>query len=224
MRPRVILHNAISADGRLDWFRADQGLFYELAGRFEEELTLVGSDTLLQSPQGSAIARDPDEIPEITPPNPKDRRPILVVPDSRGRIKNWPLLRSLPYWRDVFALGTSTTPKKQIDRLRRQSVPYFLAGRRKVDLGQALKSLQERFGSKTVRVDGGGALNGVLLRSGLVDEISLLIHPQFVGGVSPKSVFRASDLIAAEGVIDLKLTHNETLDGGLVWLRYDVVR
>jgi len=208
----------------MDWIKPDLGLFYELAGRFKEDLTLVGSDTLLQSPLGSEIARDPDKIPEITPPNPKDSRPLLVVPDSRGRIKNWPLLRSLPYWRDVFALGASTTPKKQIDRLRRQNVSYFLAGRQKIDLGQALKSLQERFGSKTVRVDGGGALNGVLLRSGLVDEISLLIHPQFVGGVSPKSIFRASDLIAAEDVIDLKLTHNETLGGGIVWLRYDVVR
>ena len=32
-----------------------------------------------------------------------------------------------------------------------------------------------------VRVDSGGALNGALLRAGLVDEISLLVHPVLVG-------------------------------------------
>jgi hypothetical protein len=37
-------------------------------------------------------------------------------------------------------------------------------------------------------------------------------------------VFRASDLAAAEGLIHLDLTHNETLAGGVVWLRYRVVR
>ena len=32
-----------------------------------------------------------------------------------------------------------------------------------------------------MRVDSGGALNGALLRAGLVDEISLLVHPVLVG-------------------------------------------
>jgi 2,5-diamino-6-(ribosylamino)-4(3H)-pyrimidinone 5'-phosphate reductase len=224
MKPRVILHNAVSADGRLDWFRADIGLYYELAGRFNEDLTLVGSQTLLASPDGPTLARDPAEIPEIQKLDPQDSRPILVVPDSRGRIKNWVHLRTLPFWRDVFALGSSTTPQSHINRLNRQGVSYFLSGRTKVDLERALHSLQDRFGSRTVRVDGGGTLNGVLLRAGLVDEISLLVHPQFVGGVSPRSVFRASDLAATEGLINLDLIHNETLAGGVVWLRYRVVR
>jgi 2,5-diamino-6-(ribosylamino)-4(3H)-pyrimidinone 5'-phosphate reductase len=32
-----------------------------------------------------------------------------------------------------------------------------------------------------VRVDSGGALNGALLRAGLVDEVSLLVHPVLAG-------------------------------------------
>ena len=32
-----------------------------------------------------------------------------------------------------------------------------------------------------MRVDSGGALNGALLRAGLVDELSLLVHPVLVG-------------------------------------------
>jgi hypothetical protein len=38
MLPHVIFHNSISADGRVDWFPADIGLHYEIAGRFGAEL------------------------------------------------------------------------------------------------------------------------------------------------------------------------------------------
>ncbi len=46
-KPRVILHNAVSADGRVDWFPADIGLFYELAATWHEDATLAGSGTIL---------------------------------------------------------------------------------------------------------------------------------------------------------------------------------
>jgi 2,5-diamino-6-(ribosylamino)-4(3H)-pyrimidinone 5'-phosphate reductase len=75
-----------------------------------------------------------------------------------------------------------------------------------------------------VRVDSGGTLNGILLRSDLVDEVSVLIHPGLVGGTTPRSIFRAPDLISSEGVIQLRLIHVEQLKGDVIWLRYEVVR
>jgi 2,5-diamino-6-(ribosylamino)-4(3H)-pyrimidinone 5'-phosphate reductase len=74
-----------------------------------------------------------------------------------------------------------------------------------------------------VRVDSGGILNGVLLRQGLVDEVSLLIDSSLVGGTSPRSMFVAPDLVSPDGVIDVRLTHVEELREGGVWLRYDVM-
>jgi len=75
-----------------------------------------------------------------------------------------------------------------------------------------------------VRVDSGGTLNGLLLRAGLVDEVSVLIHPYLVGGISPRSLYRASDLIAASGVLNLKLIGVDQLPGDLVRLRYGIVK
>ncbi len=66
---------------------------------------------------------------------------------------------------------------------------------------------------QTLRVDSGGTLNGVLLRAGLVDEISLLIQPELVGGTSPRTVFVAPDLTTQKGVIGLKQIHSEKLQG-----------
>jgi len=53
--PRVILHNAVSVDGRIDWFTPDVGQFYELASRWKEDATLAGSNT---------IFNQEEEVPE----------------------------------------------------------------------------------------------------------------------------------------------------------------
>ena len=98
------------------------------------------------------------------------------------------------------------------------------SGRAKVDLRAGFKALELKYGVKTVRVDSGGTLNGVLLREGLVDEVSLLISPALVGGMSPKSSFRAPDLTTPDGVIQLRLIHAGRMDGDHVWLRYEVVK
>ena len=71
-------------------------------------------------------------------------------------------------------------------------------------------------------MDSGGTLNGVLLREGVVDEVSLLIDPSLVGGTSPRSVFVAPELASPDDVIGARLTHVEDLGNGVVWLRYDV--
>jgi len=64
----------------------------------------------------------------------------------------------------------------------------------------------------------------LLLRAGLVDEVSVLIDPSLVGGSSPRSIFVAPDLTSADGVIECRLTHLERFEGDVVWFRYEVVK
>lgn len=73
-------------------------------------------------------------------------------------------------------------------------------------------------------MDSGGILNGILLRLGLVDEVSVLIYPRLVGGSIQRSVFHAPDLNSSEGPIKLKQTHIEQLEGDVAWLRYEVIK
>jgi 2,5-diamino-6-(ribosylamino)-4(3H)-pyrimidinone 5'-phosphate reductase len=220
MLPRIILHNAASLDGRLDWIAPDLGRFYELASRWREDATLVGSNTIL------AEEAPPEDEMDLIPPVVKsdDPRPLLVVPDSWGRVHSWHHLRKQGHWKGMVALVSSSTPHKYLDYLKKRSIDYVIAGKEKVDLREALEELNLRYRVDTVRVDSGGTLNGVLLRGGLVDEISLLVHPVLVGGTSSRSFFRAADLGSAEGVIRLKLTHAEGLAEDVVWLRYKVIK
>ena len=229
MKPRVILHNAISADGRVDWFPADIGLFYELAATWHEDATLAGSGTILAAGGG---AEEPAPAPSANvaapPPVPgpgadaTDRRPLLAVVDSRGQVKGWRTLLAAGYWRTGVALCSATTPSEHLAWLAERGVEQLVTGADRVDLAAALGELAARFGVKTVRVDSGGKLNGELLRLGLVDEISLLVHPYLVGGKTPASMFRAADLTHEIGVLELELLQSRKVKAGIVWLRYAV--
>ncbi|MBI2868241.1 MAG: RibD family protein [Chloroflexi bacterium] len=225
MLPYTVIHNAVSLDGRLDWFSPDIGLYYELASRWREDATLAGGDTLLKAYAAQPVPEAPARPVDPPPAKDGDCHPLLVAPDSRARLRNyWDLLRREPYWRDVVVLCSRRTPADYAAFLSARRIGCIVEGDDRVDLGKALERLNADYGVKRVRVDSGGTLNGVLLRAGLVNEVSVLVHPCLVGGVTPQSLFRAPDLTSAAGVINLKLTNLEKLKDGIVWLRYEVVR
>jgi 2,5-diamino-6-(ribosylamino)-4(3H)-pyrimidinone 5'-phosphate reductase len=201
----------------MDWLNIDLGLYYELAARWPVDAMLSGSETIL-----AAYAAMPADAPAVEPsPEPQT---LLVVVDSRGRIHNWPQIRYSPYWRDTIVLCSQATPIEFIKDLKQQGIAHIITGDDRVDLRAALEELNARFGVKTIRVDSGGALNGALLRAGLIDEVSVLITPALVGGTTPRSIFTAPDLTSPDGVISLKLCHVEQLRGETVWVRYEIVK
>ena len=66
--------------------------------------------------------------------------------------------------------------------------------------------------------DSGGSLIGALLRDGLVDEISLLVHPSITGGAGERA-WHGGEPVRALG---LERIAAEPLDRGLTWLRYRI--
>ncbi len=221
MKPKIILYDAISLDGRTTGFPVDLGLFYSLVGEWKEDATLAGCDTLLQAP-GDAPEETGTGLPDPVPVA-GDTRPILVVTDSRGRLKNWPFLKAQPYWKDHVSLCTADTPSGHVEYLKRHQIKTLLAGSRKVDLKYALEALNEQLGVAVVRVESGGTLNGVLLRAGLVDELHLLVHPLLAGGLDQKTFF--NDSIKSGGLeIPLRLMEVRKLEQDLLLLSYRVMQ
>jgi hypothetical protein len=131
---------------------------------------------------------------------------------------------SAPYWKKIVVLCSTTTPREYLNYLERCGIERIVAGEDHVDLGSALEELHVRYGVKTVRIDSGGTLNGVMLRAGLVDEVSVLVHPALVGGPIPRTIFRLPEGLPNEDPIALTLMRAETLRDGIVWLRYQVAR
>ena len=226
-RPRVIIHNLMSLDGRLDGFPADLGLYYELASRLPHQAILTGSTTMLAAAASQGIdmgMEDPPPaagLPAAGAAAVGQARPILVIIDGRGRLTRYAWLRGQPFWSDVVVLCCSATPAGQLDRLRRHRIQHLVLGQARVDLGAALRMLTERYRVSAVRVDAGGGLNGALLRAGLADEMSVVIAPYLAASATVGPLHLIGGL-ADIGVLALELTALERLRQGHVWLRYTV--
>ncbi len=221
MRPHLVLHNAVSADSRLlPYDMVDMSIYYGLVAEFREQATLAGSETLLAAGTIESVQEDAGD--SVVPPAQfEDPRPLLVVPDSRGRIRTWCWLLSQPYWRAGVALCSESTPADHLAYLDRVGVDRIVSGCDHVDLVAALAILREQHCVERIRVDSGGTLNGLLLRLGLVDEVSLLVTPVLMGDDLSHAFYIAPGTYHGQRT-QLRLLSQQRLDGDHVWLRYEI--
>jgi len=232
--PRVLIHTAVSADGRTIGFDVDMGQFYGAVADWGADCMLTGADTIVLAPE--YVPDDPSSpAPEVEPSNAH----LLAVVDSRGRVHNWRWLKQFTqFWRDPLALVSRATPGEYVEEVRCAGCDVLVAGDEHVDLHAALELLAAERGVTRVRVDSGGALSGALLRAGLVHEISLMVYPVLVGGADEHTFNRlltsasvpddlatgAGDASAASAAPHaLRLVDAQPLDGDVTRLRYDVV-
>jgi riboflavin biosynthesis pyrimidine reductase len=144
----------------------------------------------------------------------------FTVVDGRGRIR-WN--EKHPGW-DVLVLVCRSTPAGYLSYLQHERICYLVAGQDRVDLAAALASMATRLGVRCVLSTAGGGLNGALLRSGLIDELSLTVVPALVGGLGTPSVLDGAPLAVGEHPTSLRLLSVHTDTGGTVRLRYEVIR
>ena len=222
--PKVIIYNYISLDGRINGFKADKNLYYQLASQWSLDAVLMGTDTLLRNFNIKSDELHESENFEVPEVDKNDSRPLLVVPDSRGRIHVWSEVIRTGLFRDILVLCSRSTPQEYLNFLDERFIKYMVIGYEKVNLGIALEEIYTQFGVKSLRVDSGGRLNGVLLMDDLVDEIYVLVHPAMVGGTSPNSIYIATDLTSTEGVLDLKLLKMEKLKNDIILLHYRIMK
>ncbi|MBN1259039.1 MAG: RibD family protein [Anaerolineae bacterium] len=218
--PKVIIHTEVSVDGRMDWMVDDDFLYYRMIADWKIDAMLSGSETLLQAyPNPDPPAADTNPPPEKAPGLQR-----LVVVDSRARICAWRQIQAGEWWGAVTVLCATTTPVSYREDLKRLGIDVIVAGEGHVDLHAALAELHARYGIEVVRTDAGGILHGVLLREGLVDELSVLLNPCLTGGTMPRSFFVAPDLTSKAGLLSLRLLDMQQIEGDFVWLRYALVK
>ena len=118
----------------------------------------------------------------------------------------------------VVALLSERVSDEYLAFLRERGVSYLLCGARDVDLPLALERIGERFGVRTLLLEGGGRINGGLLRAGLIDEISVLVVPIADGRPGAPALFDDDGATPRR----LALEAVERREGGVLWLRYRV--
>lgn len=242
-RPRVVLTTTVSVDGRVTTSRRErlldpavwekwhsawppdvEGLIEERRAWIEAHhaptVTLEGSGTFVADEAVSrwADSRPDDSLLEDFLPRRAPR--WFVVVDSRGRV-DW------QYTGDdetaLLVLVCRHTPSGYLTDLRAKGVGYLVAGHERVDLSAALQRLGGVLGARTVVADGGGGVNGALLRAGLIDEAHVITFPALVGGLGTPSFVDGPPLSSTQHPTALRALGLQQGHAGSVWARYEVV-
>ncbi len=223
-RPRVICHMLASVDGRIvvdGWPLASAGRreYDAVHAGYEPDGWLCGRVTMEPFAGGvrseEEVAREHGGAPREDFRAPGDFESFAFALDPSGRLA----------WEandidgdHVVAILTERVSDEYLAFLRERGVSYLLAGAREADLPLALQKVGERFGVRTLMLEGGGRINGAMLSAGLVDEVSLLLAPVADGRMGTPALFDEDG--ATPGRLALESVERRADD--VLWIRYRV--
>jgi riboflavin biosynthesis pyrimidine reductase len=216
-----------SADGRIvadGWPLSDEGRgeYERVHASYEPDGWICGRVTMERHfAQGArpadAVAREHHGGPRDDYTAPGEHASYAFAVDASGRLA----------WETndidgdhVVAVLSERVSDEYLASLREHGVSYILAGPREVDLPRALEKIGERFGVRTLMLEGGGRINGGMLRDGLIDEVSLLLVPVADGRIGTAALFDVEGDEVAPRRLALESIERRTDD--VVWLRYRV--
>ncbi|HYW11000.1 MAG TPA: RibD family protein [Longimicrobium sp.] len=225
-RPRVICHMMSSLDGRIltdGWPISGEGRRqYEVVHEgYAPDAWICGRVTMEEHfAQGvrpdEEVAREHQGGPREGFRAPGEHDSYAFAVDSSGRLA----------WDTndidgdhVVAVLSERVSDEYLAFLRGHGVSYLLAGARDVDLAVALRKIAAAFGVRTLMLEGGGRINGGMLRAGLIDEVSVLVSPVVDGRVGTPALF---DVDEDATPYRLALHSVEKRADDVLWLRYRV--
>jgi riboflavin biosynthesis pyrimidine reductase len=242
-RPRVIVSVIATADGRVTLSRAERLLddgpnrrwrsawppdtdellaqrSADIERRHHPTVVLEGSGTFvadgqgpLELPEADAAAEElwTDFLPHRSP------RWFAVV-DGRGRVA-WTHKGDAET--SLLVITSQSTPLPYLAYLRRERIPYLVAGIDRVDLEPALVKIRKQLGAKCVVSEAGGGLNGALLRAGLVAELHVITIPALVGGLGTPSTMDGPPLDPGSAPVRLRTIDVKVGAHGTIWAHYE---
>jgi riboflavin biosynthesis pyrimidine reductase len=235
MRPHIICHMGTSIDGRLHPSRFTspakgisrdvlRGHYERAHDQFGADGWIVGRRTMSEMAKGAERTHaDAPKVARTAHIAARSGRKLAIGIDASGRVH---------YGKDniggdhVVAVLGEEVSDAYLTELREDGVSYIFAGTKGDDLPRAMEEIASLLGVRTLLLEGGGRINGAFLKHKLIDEFSTLIHPAIDGLAGVQSIV---DYDGPEGDRpgagqSLRLTHCETLEGGMVWLRHAVER
>ncbi len=226
MKPHVICHMLGSVDGRIKqniWgFKDHHKYFEDTASRIKADAWLVGRVTM----QEFSARKKPKFSSGRTKIEKKDfvaqhSKTYAVVIDPSGKC----------YWDNnmvstehVIEVLSEKVSLAYLRHLQDKKVSYIFAGKDKLDLAVALRKLHRLFNINTVRIDGGGHVNGSFLKAGLIDEFSLVLAPVADGTIGAPTVFESAEGYRGRKATHFRLKSVKRIYDDFLWLRYDVIK
>ncbi|HTJ24076.1 MAG TPA: RibD family protein [Gemmatimonadaceae bacterium] len=226
-RPRVICHMMASVDGRIatkGWSISDeqQALYEEIHDQFDANAWMCGRVTMaMHFAQGvrseDDVANEHTGGPRADFAAPGEHESYAFALDAHGRLV-WE--SGVVDGDHVVAILSERVHDEYLAQLRAAGVSYLIAGRREIDLALALQKIAARFDVTTLMLEGGGHINGSMLRAGLIDEVSVLLAPVVDGRTGTPALFDEHEGLPR----GLTLAEATPLRHDVLWLRYRVAQ
>lgn len=226
-KPYVICHMLGSVDGRIKqniWgFKDHHKYFEETAEKIQADAWLVGRVTMQEfsSKQTYTIDWESNEIAKEDFVAQQPVKSYAVVIDPSGKCF-WDT--NMVSTEHVIEVLSEKVPAGYLAHLRSKNVSYLFAGKEELDLEVALQKLYHLFGIKTVRIDGGGHVNGSFLKAGLIDEFSLVLAPIADGTIGAPTVFEAEEGYGSRKATQFTIKSVERIYQDFLWIRYLAVK
>lgn len=227
-RPYIICHMTTSIDGKVTgkFLHAPEcekaiNLYYQLHRACKADGFACGRVTM----EGSFTGGWYPDLSELEPAySPMDYLVddlgdfFAVAFDPHGRL-GWKSNRIIDADEDpgydkaqIIEVLTHQVNGRYLTYLQAMGIPYIFAGDTEIDVEEALFKLKTYFGINKLLLEGGSVLNGAFQRSGVIDELSLVVAP-IVAEAEDKPLFMDSGL-ENYGLEDVRY-HN-----GALWINY----
>lgn len=224
-RPFTICHMMMSVDGRIDCDMTekigDSESYYTSLASLKCPSTLIGRVTMMTHyTDGSTFQSQSKDAVGQAINVAKQADGYFIVADSRGTLNvtaaeydGLPLLVAM----------SEDAPADYAAHLAQIGANYIAVGKGSVDLASVVDTLATKFGVERLAVVGGGAINGAMLKAGLIDEVSVIVGAGVDGRTGQPSLFEG---MSSEGwgVTRLRLQGVARVGAEAVWLRYDVAQ
>lgn len=222
-RPYIICHMMTSLDGRIDCAMTEQ-----LPGVQEYDTTFASFDAPT-CVNGRVTAELEMALPgkfscqESKPLQKEAFHKVLsadgyeVVVDTYGSLL-WQNQKG--QHRPILVLTSEKVNQEYLSYLEERNISWIACGKDHVDLSRACEILIDNFGIKRMALVGGGHINAGFLKSGLIDEISILIGAGIDGRSGMGVVFDGLEM--DRPVTPLRLEQVRAFESGAVWIRYKV--
>lgn len=226
MKPYVICHMLGSVDGRIKqniWgFKDHHKYFEETAEQIEADAWLVGRVTMQEFSSPKTYTLDLNaNVPYEDFVAEQESKTYAVVIDPSGKCF-WD--SNMVSTEQVIEVLTEKVPSAYLAHLKSRNISYIFGGNEEIDLDQVLQKLYQLFNIKTLRIDGGGHVNGSFLKAGLIDEFSLVLAPVADGTIGSPTVFEAEEGYGNRRATRFSIKSVERIYENFLWIRYLVER
>lgn len=227
MKPYVICHSLGSIDGKIKqdiWGLSDHHKYFEEpAAKIKADAWLVGRVTMQEfcSKKKYKLSNKNSNLKKEDFVANQPVKKYCVVIDPSGKCL-WDI--NMVSTEHVIEVLTEKVSLAYLEHLRSKNVSYVFGGKKEMDLALVLEKLNTLFGIKTVRIDGGGHVNGSFLKAGLIDEMSLVLAPVADGTIGALTVFEAEKGYGKRMATHFKLKSVKRIFNDYLWLRYITVK